>query len=76
MQVYLLYITFYNFSSIYPAPRPYVQGYSSHATYKILSSSNLQLDNDFVGSRLLILSVPQVDVPSGLVYCGGKKKLG
>lgn len=52
-----------------------MQGYSSHATYKILFSSNLQLDNDFVGSRLLILSVPQVDVPSGLVYCGGKNSV-
>lgn len=58
----------YSFFLIYQALRPYVQGYSSHATYKILSSSNLQLDNDLVGSGLLILSVEQVDVPSRLVY--------
>jgi hypothetical protein len=45
-----------------------------HLTLRIKSfSSNLQLDNGLVGSRLLILSVPQVDVPSGLVYCEGKK---
>lgn len=65
----------YNSFSIHQAPRPYVQGYSSHATNKIFSSSNLQLDNDLVGSGLLVLSVPQVDVPSGLVYCGEKSSV-
>jgi len=68
-----LYIIFF---LIHPAPSPYVQGYSSHATYKILFSSNLQLDNDLVGSGLLILSVPQVDVPSRLVVEGNVEALG
>lgn len=48
-----------------------MQGYSSHATYKIFSP-NLQLDNNLVSSGLLVLGVEKVDVPSGLVYCGRK----
>jgi hypothetical protein len=67
MQVYLLYIIFF---SIYQAPRPYLQGYSSHASYKILFPI-LQVDDGLVGSRLLGLSVEQVDVPSRLVCYGG-----
>lgn len=73
-EVYCKSIVVYNFFFNPSGSKAYVQGYSSHATYIILFSSNLQLDNGLVGSRLLVLSVPQVDVPSGLVYRGKRTR--